>query len=292
VVCLGGGVGSGALPIFAQAARESGGLGIGVFTLPFSFEGQKRQRLAQRSLIESSAYLDAQLILANEKIFTASDQNTSFSAALSLINQNLVYNLNALVDIIRQPSLINIDFSDLRTVLRGHDQTVFLNTAVTRGEKRLEQALEKIGRYDFYYDEPAPAEKILLHVCGGSDLKMIEVETISQEIKKPNPSAQIIFGVDRKVNFRDQIKVVLLSICSKAEKKNVPVSIPKKEKRKTKKRKTVKKTKQPDKIKSEQSKKVKRLNAIDVKEIKKKSEFQKTSQEKIWEIPAFLRRKP
>jgi cell division protein FtsZ len=303
VACLGGGIGSGALPIFAQAAHDNNALGIGVFTMPFAFEGQKRQRLAQQSLKESSAHLDAQMILSNEKIFEVAGNQTSFSAALSLINQNLTKNLSALLEIIRQPSLINIDFSDLKAVLRGHDQLAFLNSVMAEGDKRLETALTEITHYDFYNSEPIPAQKLLLHIAGGADLKMSEVSIVSQEVKKINPGAQIIFGVDRKSSFRDKIRIVLLSIGSvKSEslKKKKPEVSSKKsskkcsQKQKINKKKTV--SKSPKKKTSETQikkvKKVKRLNALDVKELKKKSEFQKTSQEKIWEIPAFLRRNP
>lgn len=300
VACLGGGVGSGALPVFVQTAREAGALGIGVFTMPFSFEGQKRQRLAVRSLKEASGNLDARMVLANERIFKVAGEQTSFTSALSLVNQNLVNDLNALIEIIRQPSLINIDFSDLRTVLRGSNQMAFLNSVEARGEKRLAEVLEKMKHYDFYYDQPTLADKALLHVCGGSDLKMVEVDAISREIKKPNPQAQIIFGVDRRPGFKDALKVTLLSINKIKEKpvrsaeKQSPS--PKKKKPAIKKKKPVRRKKKSvvvEKVKPKASKprKVKRLNAIDVKELKKKSEFQKTSQEKTWEIPAFLRRR-
>jgi cell division protein FtsZ len=304
IACLGGGVGSGALSTFAQEAQESKSLGIAVLTMPFSFEGKKRESLAQKSIKDIVPYLDARLVLANEKIFSVAGEETSFSAALSLINQSLVANLNALVDIIRQPGLINIDFSDLRAILRGRDQTVFLNSVSASGDNRLESALEKIKEHDFYFSEPPPADKIMLHLVGGTDLKMSEVNNISQKIKEPNPGAQIIFGVDRRSNFNNQIKVTLLSISAekekvkkaKAKKKDAPV-----EKTKNKTKKPVKKknnqkkkmssSKKEVKKQTTKNKKVKRMNALDVKEMKKKSEFEKTSQEKVWDIPAFLRRK-
>jgi len=314
VSCLGGGVGSGALPVFAQAAREENILSIGVFTLPFNFEGQKRQRLAQRALKDSAAYLDARMVLSNEKIFKVAGEQASFSSALSLINQSLVENLNALLDIIRQPSLINIDFSDLRAILRGHNQLAFLNNATAEGEKRLESVMQKIHQADFYSSDPLPADKLLLHIAGGADLKMAEVNAISQQIEQSNPSAQIIFGVDRRNNFKNQIKVTLLSISSvsekatrsnQADKEKTAKSVKKEHSAKPKKKKKIKPSIQKSSRKKDQlkikknapapekkkKKKVKRLNALDVKELKKKSEFEKTSQEKVWEIPAFLRRK-
>ncbi len=303
IACLGGGIGSGALPVFAKAAQDSHALGIGVLTMPFAFEGSKRQRLAQKSLKEIAPCLDARMILSNEKIFSVAGDQASFSAALSLINQNLINNLNSLIEIIRQPGLINIDFSDLRAILHGRNQTIFLNSAVGQGEKRLETILDKINRHDFYYNEPMPADKILLHLIGGTDLKMSEVQVVSQKIKEPNPEAQIIFGVDRRSSFKSQMKITLLSINADKEKKERKKSLEKK-KSKSKKsvkdkanlsKKTKKNVKKPQskskKDLPKKDKKVKRLNALDVKEMKKKSEFQKTSQEKIWDIPAFLRRK-
>ena len=212
-----------------------------------------------------------------------------------------------MLEIIRQPSLINIDFSDLRAILHGHDQLAFLNSAMAEGEQRLDEILHRIHCYDFYASEPLPPDKLLLHIAGGADLKMAEVNTISQEIKKPNPAAQIIFGVDRRNNFKNRIKVTLLSISGLKDKPTQAKSSPKdkdsenkKERsKKAKPKKAVKsdvQKKPPQKDKKtvateKKAKKVKRLNALDVKELKQKSEFQKTSQEKIWEIPAFLRRK-
>lgn len=311
VACLGGGVGSGALSVFAQAAREENILSIGVLTLPFNFEGQRRQRLAQRALKDSASYLDARMVLSNEKIFKVAGEQASFSSALSLINQSLAENLNALLDIIRQPSLINIDFSDLRAILRGHDQLAFLNSAMADGEKRLESVMQKIHQADFYSSDPLPADKLLLHIAGGADLKMAEVNAISQQIEQSNPSAQIIFGVDRRNSFKNQIKVTLLAISSVAEKashssqdnkvkktkavKKEYLAKPKKANSSTKKSSHKKDQPKVEKTASgpekKKKKKVKRLNALDVKELKKKSEFEKTSQEKVWEIPAFLRRK-
>lgn len=307
ISCLGGGIGSGALPVFAKAAQDSQALGIGVLTMPFSFEGSKRQRLAQKSLKEVAPCLDARMVLANEKIFSIAGDQTSFSAALSLINQSLIDNLNALIEIIRQPGLINIDFSDLKAILRGRNQTIFLNSVMEQGEKRLEKVLDKINRYDFYYNEPTPADKILLHLMGGTDLKMSEVQIISQKIKELNPDAQIIFGIDRKPSFKTQMKITLLSVNvdkdrkgkrlssvgkKATEEKTISKKIDKSKANASKRRKKSKKTSQ-SKVNagSLKQKKVKRLNALDVKEMKKKSEFQKTSQEKIWDIPAFLRRK-
>ncbi len=295
ISCLGGGVGSGALPIFAQAAEKSGALTLGIFTLPFEFEGSRRRQIAQKAIKEAEKYLDALMIISNEKIFSVVNEQTSFTKSLSAINQDLVKNLKMLLETIHLPGLINIDFADLKTILKGKEKNIFFNTIVAEGDDRLKKIQELIIRHPFLDNDLSGVRKILFNIIGGPDLQMAEVEEISAGIKKLNPLAKIIFGLSRRNNFDEKIEIFLVAMTEKEGKIKLRErkSIKKNQKVKKERRKRGRNKKEKDSSERKEAKKVKviRRSALDIKRMNKDTEFQKTSKEKKWDIPTFLRQK-
>ena len=280
---LGGGVGSGALPIFAEAAHEKQVLSLGIFTFPFKFEGSRKQKLAQQSLEEATPYLDGYLIIPNEKIFSLVKGGT-FQEAFALINVHVLNWLESIIHIIRKPGLINIDFSDLKTILRGKEKKLFLNRIKSQGEHRLEKLQKEIDKNILSLFPLENVRKMLFYTRGGSDLKMIEVETISQKIKSLNPAAKIIFGLEKEKGLKGSLEITLLALMGEKEK---TVS-----KKATKRQKATRQTKKKPKVSSKKkAKKVQRRNALEIRKESQKEEFKKTPKEEVWEIPAFLRRK-
>jgi cell division protein FtsZ len=274
VSCLGGGAGSGIFPVVAQAARSSKILSLGIVTFPFQFEGRKKQKIAQKTLQEIVPYLDCYLIISNEKIFNLVKGGT-FQEAFNLINAHIVNWLESLINIIKEPGLINIDFADLKTILKSKEKKLFLNRVETAGEHRLEKIQKEIEKDPLASFPLERVKKILFYVRGGSDLKMSEVEAISQKIKGFNPAAKIIFGLDKEKELKEKIEVTLLALMG--------------EKPQSKKKLERKKKSQPSKKKKKP--KAKRRNALEIKKESRKKELEKTPQEQEWEIPAFLRRK-
>ena len=279
---LGGGVGSGALPIFAQAAHEKQILSLGFFTFPFKFEGIRKQKLAQQSLEKTIPYLDGYLIIPNEKIFTLVKGGT-FQEAFTLINSQLVDWLESLIHIIRKPGLINVDFSDFKSILKGKEKKLFLNHLKAQGEHRLEKFLKEMDKNNLSLFPLENVKKMLFYIRGGADLKMAEVETISQKIKSLNPAAKIIFGLEKEKGLKGTLEATLFALMGE---KKIPV---KKKVTSPKKRKPLKKKKEA--APKKRLKKVQRRNALEIHKESQKEEFQKTPKEKEWEIPAFLRRK-
>jgi cell division protein FtsZ len=284
VSCLGGGVGSGALPVFTQSAQVNKVVSLGIFTSPFKFEGKKKQKIAQQSLGEAIPYLDAYLVIPDDKIFSLVKGGT-FQEAFALVNTHVINWLESIIYIIRKPGLINIDFSDLKAILKGKEKKLFLNRTRAQGEHRLEKIQKEIGKNTLGLFPLEAVKKILFYTRGGADLKMAEVEAISQKIKNLNPGAKIIFGLDKEKGMKGQLEVTLLALMGEKEKSKKKKSIKKRKARSLKK--TGKKKGSQLKI----VRKVKRRNALEIKQESQKEEAEKTPQEKEWEIPAFLRRK-
>lgn len=283
---LGGGVGSGAVPVFSKAADECGNITFGIFTLPFDFEGKKKTKIAEEALEKLKGSFNALIVIPNQKIFEIITDKTSITDALSIINDNLVDSLESLINMIHKPGIINIDFADIRTILKDKNKLAFLNTVQFDGKKGVEKASKKIFNNKLYeYD--LKAENILFNVVGGKDLKMSDVEKISEDIAQSNPRAKIIFGISKENNLKNKIKTTVLITGEKPSKKKSSSS----EKKKSSKKRPSTKKPQKKKRKIPVEKKTKRRRtALEIKKEEQKKEKEKEAEEKNWEIPAFLRR--
>ena len=323
VACLGGGVGSGALPTFAQEARKADNLTLGVFTMPFSFEGPQKRKTAEEFLKKARRYLDAVVVIENERIFEIADSQMSFQEALSKINQHLITDLQGLIDIVRSAGTINIDFADLKAILQGRENNAYLSSVQAEGDKRVMMIKKNIVKNPLFKSSLKDVRRVLYNISAGVDMTISQVEEISQYIRRFNPRAQIIFGFYRKRAFKNKIKVDLLAMTSsstntkrktkKSKKKKTKKSKKKKSSKKKKTKKSKKKTKKSKKKKSPQKKKnkkkkkekkkkvevsedkednsKKRRNALEIKRKKSQhdGQFEETEKEKLWKKPAFLR---
>ncbi|TSC94492.1 MAG: hypothetical protein CEN87_461 [Parcubacteria group bacterium Licking1014_1] len=315
IASLGGGLGSGAVEVFAEAAKKFGGITFGIFTLPFKFEGKKKSSIAQKALKKVRELVNVSITISNEKIFKVINNDTPIVQAFSIVNKNLAASLESLIDLIYSPGLINIDFADLRTILKGRGNLAFFNTAESSGKDKAEKMIKKIIYNPLYQNNNFTAEKILFNVSGDSSLNMFEVEKISRSIADINPKAKIIFGVSKNPSLKKKIKAVLL-MAGPAKSSNLrsrPAGKRKKEaplKEKEKKL-PVAKIKKNKKAKEiilvpfapafnkipvmdteilSQVKKTIRRSALEIKKAEDLEEDKKILQEKEWEIPAFLRK--
>lgn len=218
---LGGGTGSGALPVFAEISRKTKNITLGIFTLPFKFEGEKKAEISALAIEKTRPNLNAQIIFPNENIFKVIDKNTSLSRAFSEINQRLAESLRGLLETIFGYGLINIDFADLKTIFAGRGKLAFLNWAEAQGPNRAEEAIRKIlqnplAKYNITSQGQQKktffAERILFNIFSSKNLKMSEVEKISKAISDANPKAKIIFGISNLPPKEDKIRITLLSI--------------------------------------------------------------------------------
>ncbi len=286
VGALGGGVGSGAGPVFAEIAAEQKVLSLGIFTLPFSFEGEKKTRVAKKALVSLQEKLSAAMVVPNERIFLLVDKKTPLKKSLSLLNQTFAFWLADLLAVIIKPGLINIDFADLKAVLDKRGMKLFLSKAVTQGPLRAEEAAKNIFQNPFFDEKPKNVKRILFNITGGRDLALKEVETISKTIAALNPKAKIIFGITENTSRSGKIQIILLAVCENhcavVEEPPAPPSLKLLRASKTN------KTNKKDKTK-EASKKTSRRSAVEVKQANEEEKDREWAQEADWEVPAFMR---
>ncbi len=320
VASLGGGTGSGALPVFASAAREMGSLVYGVVTLPFSFEGEKKMRIAKEAIKEAGPHLHAITVLPNERIFETVDKNTALKEALRVVNENLAKSLEGLMETIYETGLINIDFADVKTVLenrKGNRKLTYLSTAEGKIEEGVQSVVKRAVSSPLYPYSISNARGILFNVTGGKDIGLTDVSSVSRAIAGHiEDEAKIIIGIMQKNKYRGKIKISLLATgCGtdffKKElgedektvtvKKEPPLADsgkkakskkePKKKKAEKKKRKTKNKKEEKEKITVVSINK-KRASSPEEKPKEPQNEEEKRilKEEKRWERPSFLRK--
>jgi len=221
VGCLGGGVASGAGPVFAEAAKKQKCLSIGIFTLPFIFEGEKKMKVAKKAITELREHLSGIFVVSNERIFQLTDKKISLKKALSFLNQFFALWLCELLDVVFKPSLVNIDFADLKTILKDRGHTLFFSQAQASGANRVEDIIKNIFQNNLLSESPKNVKRALFNISGGRDLKLKEVEIISEEIAKLNPKAKIIFGISQINQQKEKIKLVLLAVCEDDKKSRI-----------------------------------------------------------------------
>jgi cell division protein FtsZ len=231
IASLGGGTGSGAIQVFAEVLKEQKKNCLGVFTLPFKFEGEKKAQIAKVAIGKLAPVLSALTIFPNEKIFQSIDRKTPLRQAFSSINKSLADGLEGLVEMVYLPGLINIDFADLKMILGDSGKIAYLNSVKTAGPNRAEEAVKKVlynplSEYNIRIEESDKSpcshlvpERILFNITASKDLKMKEVAQISKTISDYNRQAKLIFGVSCDKNYQDKLRITLLAIGEKKEQK-------------------------------------------------------------------------
>jgi cell division protein FtsZ len=293
ISCLGGGTGSGAMPVFAQIASSLNLLSLGIFTLPFKFEGKKRQEIAKEAVEKIKPNLNSIIIIPNQKIFKLVQEKTSLRKALSSMNKILVQTLEGLIETIYQPGTINTDFADLKTIFNPKGRLAFLGCGIASGRNRASLALKRLLENPLTDFDFKNTSALLCNIAGSKNLKMKEIEKICRDIFQLNPKAKIIFGINPFPKLKDQIKITLLAVSSpQVPKKKKEEKQIKKKRGEIKEKKTQKKKKiRPEKPKIEKKARVRR-NALDLHKIAQESEKELLEEEKKWDIPTFLRQKP
>ena len=307
---LGGGVASGAGPVFAEIANNQKNILLGIFTLPFAFEGEKKMKIAKRALEKLRENLSGVIIVPNEKIFSIIDRKTPLKKSLSSLNIMFANWLVDLVEVISRPSLINIDFADLKAILKGQGETLFFGQAVTFGPTRSEEAIKRLFQNPFLDDKPNSVKRILFNIAGGKDLRIKEVEAISRSIAALNEKAKIIFGISQTPNYSGKLKVTLIALSdenvsdkrknyivasSTSQQKKVALKS-KKNNGKNNSKNVSNDAKKKNNKKSLTDNKAKtqikiRRSGLEVKQTQKKQEEKEWEGVSAWEVPAFLRNK-
>ena len=192
---MGGGTGTGAAPVIAKAARDKGILTVGVVTKPFSFEGPKRMRSAEAGIAELQDHVDTLIVIPNQNLFLVANPNTTFRAAFELADEVLQQGVRGITDLMVMPGLINLDFADVRSVMREMGKAM-MGTGEAEGDGRaLEAAQKAINNPLLDGVSMAGAKGVIISITGGQDMRLMEVDEAANHIRElVDPDANIIFG--------------------------------------------------------------------------------------------------
>ena len=216
---LGGGTGSGGVPIVAALALELGALTVAVVTKPFAFEGKRRMAQAEQALAELSGAVDTVICIPNERLMQFVDKGTSFFEAFRIADEILLQGVQGISDIITITGIVNRDFADVRTIMAGMGHAV-MGTAVARGDNRAVEATRKAISSPLLEDASINgAQGILLNITGSSKLTLHEVHEASSMVQKvAADNANIIFGAVHDEAMEDAVKVTVIATGIKNEK--------------------------------------------------------------------------
>jgi cell division protein FtsZ len=207
----GGGTGTGASPLVARIAREQGALTIGVVTKPFAFEGRRRSRQADDGVGALRAEVDTLIVIPNDRLLQVSDRDTSVMEAFRLADDVLLQGVQGITDLIMTPGLINLDFADVRTVMKDAGNAL-MGIGRARGETRALNAARLAISSPLLEASIDGARGVLLMVAGGSDLGLVEATEAADLIgESAHPEANIIFGAVIDDTLGDEVKVTVIA---------------------------------------------------------------------------------
>ena len=192
---MGGGTGTGAAPVIAKVAHELGILTVGVVTKPFHFEGQRRMRFAEAGIAELQKCVDTQIIIPNQNLFRVANEKTTFADAFAMADQVLYSGVACITDLMVKEGLINLDFADVRAVMREMGKAM-MGTGEAEGEKRALRAAEAAISNPLIDDVSMKgARGLLISISGGKDLTLYEVDEAATRIREEvDQEANIIVG--------------------------------------------------------------------------------------------------
>jgi cell division protein FtsZ len=207
----GGGTGTGAAPVIAEVAKETGALTVAVVTKPFDFEGAKRRNNAEEGISRLKDKVDTLIVVPNQRILQVIDKKTPMKDAFKKIDSVLQQGVKGIAELITLPGLINVDFADVRTIM-SNAGTAIMGIGQANGEKRALVAMKQAIASPLLDNSIEGARGILFNVVGGSDLTMSEIDEAASIIQKTvDPDADIIFGAAIDETMSDSIKITLVA---------------------------------------------------------------------------------
>ena len=268
---LGGGTGTGAGPVIAEAAKDSGALTVAVVTKPFSFEGQQRNRIAEEGLAQLKDRVDTLITIPNDKLLSFIDRKTPLLDAFSVVDDVLRQAVQGISDLIVTPGIVNVDFADVKAIM-GDTGSALMGIGRATGEDRAVEAAKAAVNSPLLELSIDGAKGVLFNVTGGADLTMTEINEAAKIITESiDPEAKVIFGavMDDKLK-KGEIKVTVIATGFDEEA-----------------------IKRPGETRIQD---ISPINQFETKPIKRKTDFKPKESvaeesESEWDIPAFIRRK-
>jgi cell division protein FtsZ len=209
---MGGGTGTGAAPVVASVAKNEGILTIGVVTKPFFFEGASRMKLAERGLEELEKEVDALIVIPNDRLLSVIDKNTTVKQAFEMCDEVLKQAVEGISDIIRTAGTINLDFADIKRILKDSG-TALMGVGRGMGENRAREAATAAVNSPLLDVSIHGAKGVLFAIYGADDLGMFEVQEAAKIITESvDKDAKIIFGIATDATLKkDEIKVTVIA---------------------------------------------------------------------------------
>lgn len=209
---MGGGTGTGAAPVVARIARESGALTVGVVTKPFLFEGQERMRLALHGIEDLKKEVDALITIPNDRLLAIVDKETTVANAFEQCDNVLKQAVEGISDLITMPGIINVDFADIKSVMENAGSAL-MGVGVAVGEKRSEEAALAAINSPLLEVSITGAKGVLFAIAGGEDLGMLEIQDSARVITESiDPHAKVIFGAIRDDKLKkNEVKVTVIA---------------------------------------------------------------------------------
>jgi cell division protein FtsZ len=207
----GGGTGTGAAPVVARIAKESGALTVGVVSRPFDFEGRRRAENAQTGIDALRAEVDALIIVPNQKLIELNDSELSFVDAFSMADEILRAGVQGISDLIVETGLVNLDFADVKAVMQGAG-TALMGIGTAKGEDRAMRAAEQAINHPLLENSIDNARGVLIQFSAASNMKLAEINEASRLIQEiVHPSANIYFGSSINDAMGDEIRVTVIA---------------------------------------------------------------------------------
>ncbi|MEW6309031.1 MAG: cell division protein FtsZ [Bacillota bacterium] len=220
---MGGGTGTGAAPIVAAAARETGALCVGVVTKPFTFEGRRRMAQADRGAAGLKERVDTLITIPNDRLLQIIEKKTSIVEAFTICDDVLRQGVQGISDLIAVPGLINLDFADVRTIMM-ETGSALMGIGIGRGENRAVDAAKASVSSPLLETSIDGAKGVLLNITGGPDLGLLEVNEAAEIIAEAaDPEANIIFGAVIDEAMGDQVRVTVIATGFEAKPQKRPV---------------------------------------------------------------------
>ena len=209
---MGGGTGTGAAPVIANLAREKGILTVGVVTKPFHFEGSQRMKLAEKGIEELQQYVDTLLTIPNQNLFRIANEKTTFSDAFKMADDVLYAGVRGVTDLMVQPGMINLDFSDIKTVMSEMGKAM-MGTGEAQGEGRAIAAAEAAIANPLIDDVSLKGAKgLIINITGGKDITLYEVDEAANRIKQEvDEEANIIYGTTCDDRLEGVVRVSIVA---------------------------------------------------------------------------------
>jgi len=208
---MGGGTGTGAAPVVAEIAKQSGALTIAVVTKPFTFEGSHRCQVAEDGIVRLLGKVDTLIIIPNDRLLDLCDQKTVVDSAFKMADDVLRHGVQAIAEVITVPGLINLDFADVKAVMQDAGPA-WMSIGVGSGKNRATDAAREALASPLLDVSIDGSNGILFNVVGGSSLTLMEVNEAAEVIKQAvDPEANIIFGVAHDPSMDNEVRITLIA---------------------------------------------------------------------------------